>query len=261
MTQEQRINRGSIVIFILSIVLILCLTLTATLAYFAGSDVSNTTLVIGGPVTVTMVDGNNQQEYGANKLVMGIRSDTVDLRPGTGIDLRASAMVWSSDIDPTPALLRAVISVSVESTGNPFVSQATMNKVKETLPGLIRESMMTNLDARVDSTEVGPKPGWVFFDGAFYYCSEERDGTDIMMEPIVTNASGRKIKFLDGVFLMPTTLTNDYSNLAITITLTFQAIQEVLKDDNGKTIKNSIENVKEVLDAFTDDDWDRHNSV
>ena len=54
MTQEQRITRGSITIFILSIVLLVCLCVTATLAYFAGSQTSDMTLILGGPVRVTI---------------------------------------------------------------------------------------------------------------------------------------------------------------------------------------------------------------
>ena len=38
MTQEQKINRGTIIIFILSVVLVLCLCASATLAYFAGHN-------------------------------------------------------------------------------------------------------------------------------------------------------------------------------------------------------------------------------
>ena len=44
MTQEQRVTRGSIIIFILSIILLGCLCLTATLAYFAGQQTSDMTL-------------------------------------------------------------------------------------------------------------------------------------------------------------------------------------------------------------------------
>lgn len=261
MTQEQRINRGSIVIFILSIVLILCLTVTATLAYFAGDDTSSTTLVIGGPVTVKMFDGDDDEEYGAHNLVMGI-TDSYNVRPGMGVDIRTSARVYSSNTDPNDALLRAVININVESTGNPFVSDSTLEMVKLTLPQMIVENMMTNLYERVDSTQVASRDGWVYHDGAFYYCSQDRDEDgDIVLKSIITNADGQKIQFMDGIFLLPTTMTNDYSCLKVTITLTFQAIQSVLFDDNGREMKNTISNVKSVLDAFTDEDWDNHNGL
>ena len=58
MTQEQKINRGTIIIFILSIVLVLTLCGAATLAYFAGKQDANVTLIMGGPVRVSMVNNN-----------------------------------------------------------------------------------------------------------------------------------------------------------------------------------------------------------
>ena len=58
MTQEQKVTRGTVIIFVLSIILVICLCVTATLAYFAGGQESNTTLILGGPVRVKMVNKN-----------------------------------------------------------------------------------------------------------------------------------------------------------------------------------------------------------
>ena len=57
MTHEQKIKRGTVVIFILSMILLFCLCAATTLAYFAGRQENHTILVMGGPVTVDMVDG------------------------------------------------------------------------------------------------------------------------------------------------------------------------------------------------------------
>ena len=115
--------------------------------------------------------------------------------------------------------------------------------------------MLVSLHERIDSSEENPRDGWVYYDGDFYYCSQEKVDNDIVLQPIVTNSEGQKIAFLQGIFAIPTTLTNDYSALDITITLTFQAIQEVLVDDDGNRMKNTISNVKSVLDSLTDEDW------
>ena len=73
MTQEQKINRGTIIIFVLSIILLVCLCVTTTLAYFAGKQSSNTTLILGGPVRVSIIDNENNDTYGQGNLVMNIK--------------------------------------------------------------------------------------------------------------------------------------------------------------------------------------------
>lgn len=254
MTQEQRATRGSIVIFILSIVLILCLTLTATLAYFAGEDTSSTTLVIGGPVTVGLYDGEDNKRYGSEQLVMGL-TDASKVKPGMGIDISASARVFSSDIDPTEAILRAVVGIEVNYSHNMFISQATLDYVTRSLPSLIKSNMLPVLHNRIDASRMDGRDGWVYYEGDFYYCKAELEDNEIVLSPIVTNSEGKKVWFMQGVFAMPSTLTNDYSALSIKITLTFQAIQKVLVDDDGVRMKNTLHNVKTVLDSFTEDDW------
>ena len=254
MTQEQRINRGSIIIFVLSIVLILCLSLTATLAYFAGEETSSTTLVIGGPVTVALFDGDDNKRYGAEELVMGL-SDASSVKPGMGIDISASARVYSSDVDPTEAILRAVVGVDVNNSKNMFISQETFDYLKSSLHGLIKNNMLPVMNARIDSSRIDGRDGWVYYEGDFYYCSAVMEDNEIVLKPIVTNSEGQKVWFMQGVFAMPTTLTNDYSALNVTLTLTFQAIQKVLVDDDGVRMKNTLFNVKNVLDSFTEEDW------
>ena len=96
MTQEQRINRGTVIIFVLSIILVLCLCVTATLAYFAGTQDTNTTLIMGGPVRVSMVNKEYNETYGKGNLVMNIKPDRQELLPGIGIDMQAIAKLTSS---------------------------------------------------------------------------------------------------------------------------------------------------------------------
>ena len=109
MTQEQKVTRGTVTIFILSILLLICLCATATLAYFAGSQKTTTTLILGGPVRVSMVNKNLDETIGQGKLVMNIKTDHTELLPGMGIDMQAIANVSSSNIYPTDALLRAIL--------------------------------------------------------------------------------------------------------------------------------------------------------
>ena len=79
MTQEQRITKGTVTIFILSITLLICLGVTTVLAYFAGSQTSNTTLVMGGPVYVSLVDKelfHNNFDYIRLKVVGIVQSES-----------------------------------------------------------------------------------------------------------------------------------------------------------------------------------------
>ncbi|MBE5758242.1 MAG: hypothetical protein E7345_04930 [Clostridiales bacterium] len=238
MTQEQRITKGTITIFILSIILLLCLGATTVLAYFAGNQSSNTTLVMGGPVYVTIVDKNNQPTPGQGNLIMNLKGDRQYVLPGLGIDMQAIAKIQSSDEHATPALLRAKLDISVFGLNE---------KQAKEVERQIRESMAECLTTRID----GIRDGWVEYEGDYYLCYAEKstDGQGqeyIEMWPVVSDATGSGITFINGTFQFPyKAYTNEYSNVEITFKLTFQAIQSKLEK-----AENSIPNVKKVLDEI-----------
>ena len=252
MTQEQKVNRGTIIIFVLSIVLVLCLCVTATLAYFAGTQESGTTLIMGGPVRVSMVDKKYEETYGQGNLVMNIKAAREDLLPGIGIDMQAIAKLTSSDVNPTSALLRAILDVKVIGLDNPALEKH--------VEYIIREDLGKCLTFRVDASEQGARDGWVMFDdGYYYYCSQNKvldpatNTEHIAMKPISTSSVGNNITFINGTFQFPTqAYTNRYANVEIIFTLKFQAIQEKI----GQDTPNTIFNVKQVLDGV---DWEKHN--
>ena len=247
MTQEQKINRGTIIIFVLSIILVLCLCVTATLAYFAGNQEANTTLIMGGPVRVSMVNKEYEETYGQGNLVMNIKGNRQEILPGIGIDMQAIAKLTSSDINPTSALLRAKLDVEVIGLN------ATLAKHVQ---NIIRTDLGKCLTFRVDSSQQGARDGWVMFDdGNYYYCSQNKvvdpvtNQEYIAMKPISTSSVGNNITFINGTFQFPTqAYTNRYADVEIIFTLTFQAIQDQLVNDNGDRIPNTIFNVKQVLD-------------
>lgn len=251
MTQEQKINRGTIIIFILSIVLVVCLCATATLAYFAGQQTSNVTLIMGGPVRVSMIDRNFNEYYGNGNLVMNIKGDRDTLLPGIGIDMQASAKITSSAINSTSALLRAILDVEV--TG---IDEKSAKYVEQ----MIRRDLGKSITPRTETTD-----GWVQFDdGYYYYCSKDTLIDETTGQEYITLASidpgslHSSVTFINGTFQFPTKdYTNDYSNVDITFTLTFQAIQEQLVNDDNERIPNTIFNVKNVLDGL---DWSKHNN-
>lgn len=252
MTQEQRITRGSVTIFILSIVLLICLCVTATLAYFAGSQTSDMTLILGGPVRVTIRDNQFNETLGNGQLVMKIKTDREELLPGMGIDMQTIAYVTSSQINSTRALLRAKLDVTVKNL--------TPEQEKE-VEVMVRDALAKCLTYREENV----RDGWILFDdGNFYYCSKTK-GVDtttnqeyIQMLPIDTSDEGNNVTFINGTFQFPTKYyTNQYAHAEITFNLTFEAIQEVIVDENGDRIPNTIFNVKNVLDGV---DWEKHNN-
>lgn len=251
MTQEQRITRGSIVIFILSILLLVCLCVTATLAYFAGSQTSDITLILGGPVRVTIKNNDYQDTIGAGNLVMKIKTNSEELLPGMGIDMQTIAHITSSQVNSTSALLRAILDVDVLNLST------EQEKEVETI---VRDALAKCLTYRED----GVRDGWVLFDdGNFYYCSKDKiiDPTTrqeyIEMLSIDTSDEGNNIPFINGTFQFPTKYyTNQYSHAEMVFTLRFEAIQNVIVDEDGQRIPNTIFNVKSVLDSV---DWDKHN--
>ena len=255
MTQEQKVNRGTIIIFILSIVLVFTLCGAATLAYFAGKQGSNITLIMGGPVRVSMVNNNYEETKGSGSLVMNLKANRTTLVPGIGIDMQAIAKLTSSDINSTPALLRAILDIGVTGIS------ASLGKDVELM---IRNEMNYYLTLRRDSTEDRPRDGWVLFDdGNYYYCSQNKQYDPvtnqeyITLKAIDTNAEGNNIPFINGTFQFPRKMyTNTYANVDITFKLTFQAIQDKLVNDDGDRIPNTIFNVKQLLDHV---DWTIHN--
>lgn len=255
MTQEQRVTRGSIVIFVLSIILLLCLGLTATLAYFAGTQTSDMTLILGGPVRITMYNNKFQETVGDGKLVMEVKTGKDEILPGTGIDMQAIAHITSSQINATRALLRATLDIEVLNLST---------KQSQEVEKIIRDALAECLTYRQENVQ----NGWILYEGSYYYCSKT-NGYDetthqeyIQMLPIDTSDEGNNITFINGTFQFPTKLyTNQYAHAQIKFKLTFQAIQEVLVNDDGDRIPNTLENVRRVLDGFTDADWEKNNAV
>lgn len=252
MTQEQKITRGSVVIFILSIILLLCLAVTATLAYFAGSQTSDTTLILGGPVRVTIKDRQANETIGDGNLVMKIKTNREELLPGMGIDMQAVAYVTSSQINSTNALLRAKLDIQVHN-----LTTAQEQEVEQ----MIRDSLAQCLTYREDTTQ----DGWVLFDdGNFYYCSKDKyvdpetKQEYIIMKPINTSDKGNNIAFINGTFQFPTKYyTNVYSHAEIVFNLRFEAIQDRFTNEEGTDfIPNTIFNIKNILDGVN---WETHN--
>lgn len=259
MTQAQKITRGTIIIFILSILLLVCLCVTTTLAYFAGKQTSNTTLILGGPVRVTMLNRKYNETVGEGNLVMELKSDKTTLLPGMGIDMQAIAKVTSAGVS-TPALLRAILDIEVTGVNAKYAKE---------ISNQIQEEMTKCLTTRIDSSEENARHGWVAFESpkygtVYYYCDatmgeiEETGEKYIKVKSVETGDIGTNITFINGVFQFPYRFyTNDYSDVQIKFTLRFQAIQDKLFDENYEEIPNTIFNVQQVLDNQVD--WDLHN--
>ena len=105
---------------------------------------------MGGPVRVKMVDGQYSDTIGQGALTMNLNSDRDKLLPGMGIDMQAIAKVTSSDINATPALLRAILTVDVEGVNANLAAD---------IEYLIQDAMTECLTTRIDSSEVNARDG------------------------------------------------------------------------------------------------------
>lgn len=266
MTQEQKIRKGTLVIFILSIILVFCLCAATTLAYFAGKQDNHTVLVMGGPVTVTMVDNSLDEDtstLGKGNLHMELKSNRGTLLPGMGIDMQAIAKVKSTQTNSTNALLRAILDIEVKGIDN--------ETYKSNIKKQIIDSMGECLTHRIDSSESNAQDGWVQYDGDYYYCDQFKEvdlitGEEVIkLKSINTSQIGANVTFINGTFQFPYKFyVNNYADVEITFTLTFQAIQDTLivrgQDGIKRRVVNNIANVKKILDSMTEEDWNKHNA-
>ena len=274
MTQEQRVARGSITIFILSVVLVLCLCLTATLSYFASTNTSKTTLILGGPVKINFYDSGyndvNSTSYPKQGQIEMALEPGEKLLPGMSIDMHAIAHISSTQLNPTKALLRAVLIVEVGELPEvyntyEYLSANTYEEQQKVISDFkirLQDVMREALGECLTYYKEGTQDGWYLYEGDFYYCSKDKGYDEnnrqfIEVMTIDTSDEGTNIPFISGKFQLPTKyLKDEFAHAKINLTLTFQAIQETLLDVNGKRLPNTLPNVKSILDSV---DWDKHN--
>lgn len=259
MTLEARVKRGSTIIFILSMLLIACLIVTSTLAYFAGKDESKKVLMVGGPVRVELRDRGDTRTTGSGQLKMSI--DYAYSLPGMGVDLQAVAHLSSTaktdTTNPTNALLRAIVDVKVS---NILHSEGVSDEV---ISAEIKAMMINSIDEVLVHRVEGVQDGWVrYTDNNFYYCDKNLEESNVVMKSIeYTAVSGgmttADITLVNGTFLMPRKdMVNRHSETDLIIIIRFEALQNKLPDADGNRIPNTIYNAKNIFDGIN---WGIHN--
>ncbi|MGN0961524.1 MAG: leucine-rich repeat protein [Christensenellales bacterium] len=75
-------------------------------------------------------------------------------------------------------------------------------------------------------------------------------GGDTLIAEIDVISGNRVINFINAPATFPTNVTSTYSGLGVKFTITFQAIQNYIPDENGNKISNTIQNSYKIFDYF-----------
>ncbi len=130
MDRIKKLNGSMIAAIVLSVLLIMSITMTATLAWFSSRDSGSRTLVMGEAVVVTISDANDNQSYrqGDGQLAMAlpVNEETNGLLPGMKVQPNIKVQLQGSN---TNALLRARFITTVEYPDQ-YVDAAYSDKVK-----------------------------------------------------------------------------------------------------------------------------------
>ncbi len=251
MKVSKEINKYTSLIIVLSVLLAISLVAGATFAWFASTDRSTTTINLGDPVVVNIVekDDGTILPDGA-ELPFVINND--HLLPGMRINTYASVKFQASR---TPALLRVKLNVSVEGGS---ASQAEITELATNLNEQIYNKAI--FDGESYSWCYDPDTGW------WYYTNGNNDLQDYKNSTVeqINCELGPIIDFLNPYtknqyLIMPSTVDNKFSSAKVTFWFSVQAVQALIPADDddptGTYLVTTIRNVENVFkEAFAGSD-------
>lgn len=253
---SKEINKYTSLIIVLSVLLAISLIAGATFAWFASTDRENTTITLGDPVVVNIVeqtDGTILPDGAELPFVI----NNAKLLPGMQIKTYASVRFQESR---TPALLRVKLNVSVESSG---ASSSEVAELTENLRNQIIDKAL-----KFDPEDYS-LPLWVLDSSTgwwYYTAGESLDNNDTKntLVKAIDCSTGPVIDFLNPYtrsqnIIFPTTVDNKFADSKVTFWFSVQAIQAkipVSEDDTtGAFVTTTIRNVEHVFtEAFAGSD-------
>ena len=253
---SKEINKYTSLIIVLSVLLAISLVAGATFAWFASTEREVTTITLGDPVVVNIVEQTDGTIL-ADGAELPFIINNQRLMPGMQIKTFASVRFQESK---TPALLRVKLNVSVESSG---ASSAEVADLVENLNNQIIDKAL-----KFD-TELYSLPLWVLdtSTGWWYYTggdSLDNNDTKNTLVKAIDCTTGPVIDFLNPYtksqsVIFPTTVDNKFSSSKVTFWFSVQAIQAkipVSEDDTtGEFVVTTIRNVEDVFaEAFAGSD-------
>lgn len=218
----------------------LIITTGITLAFLANSDFASKWLGTSGKVKIEAVGKGDKAIDGripnSCNLEIDIDRDYGVLIPNMPITLYANCKVYKSTTKP---LLRASVIVTVvESTGNPVDEDS------------IDDSITADFSAQI-YTRIEETNAWYYHSDGYFYLVNSKDGANSLLTECDATSRDYVVPFLNGVSItVPKDIDDSYSGLGIKISITFQAIQNYIPDDNGLQLPNTITNSLKIFNEF-----------
>ena len=238
--RTRKLSAGAIGVIVLSVLLVMSVTVTGTLAWFASQDNAAGQFVLGEPVIVSVTQADTTD---TTTLAMTIASEF--LLPGMLITPDIAVTLQPST---TATIMRARIDSTV-SGGTGDVAVLNQN-FRDVLTPVINAGWVLNdtdgwyyflgeggLDARVmntpaETSELGtPEFGATVADyDAALITARNWDATpeDTVLASVVPGATTKTVPFLVNAFRLPTAITNEYATATIDLTFYIEAVQDFL---------------------------------
>jgi len=240
----------------LALLTIMLIAVTITLAFYFNSDWASKFVGMSGKVDIEAV-GSKGEGYksiedtvSSSNLTIKLDSGYSVLIPGMPIEIIANCKVKQSTTSP---LLRARIDITLatmigSAIGDDYIESDIINgemTLKEYFQNEMKEIVSKDND-------------WFFHtDGYFYYVGEHGAdqglGENNVLEEIYVTDGDKNIDFLDEEIVFPTEVDETYSGLGFYVSITFEAIQNYIPDNNGTgtRIDNTIKNSQKIFGDFT----------
>lgn len=235
----RRLSASGVAVVALAVLLVISVSIGATLAWFASQDSAGGTFTLGSPVIVTVTDTSQQD---TSTLAITIPSET--LLPGVLIDpdivvtlsasttatiLRASLTVLATDVVDAETLQQSFVEALSDSIAAGWKYNGDDNYYYYLgTPGDDARVMETPAET---SALTDPEFGATLADYGVAVATvrdwDENVG-DTVLASVVPGAAAKSVNFLTQTFRLPTTLTNEVANSTITINFVVDAVQDYL---------------------------------
>lgn len=240
-------SRG-ISVSLVALIFACCFLVTATLAYMYDDIFSTGTITMSGKVDIEAVGVGEQYKSiedtaSSSNLVIELDDIYKVLIPGMPIDIIANCKVSQSTTTP---LLRAKVEMELSLMEND--ETPTDDAVDD-------EGLLEDIILQFDDIITKHKDWYQYSDGFYYYVGDlatdeqlaiEGNG-DILLKEVNALTTDAYVAFIDEAITFPTYITSNYSGFGVTITITFQAIQNFIPNSVGNRLPSTIANSQHVF--------------
>lgn len=220
-------NKKNILTAAVSLSLVACLSIGATLAYFTDQTENAANVFTTGKIDITLID----ETENSNGWKTGVKGDDgityEEVMPG---DILSKRVGFSTAEDASDAYVALKVNVNVKSMPN---ATATVNA--DTLRDELMEQIRDQVDLRNESTELWSESPTLAADGSmvFYFNSKVPGGTNNMLLFDHINA--------------PATWGNEYADVEFTIDVQAFAVQAANLTAPTEEGSTAVEQLNELI--------------